>query len=342
MTITPVRILIVLHGSIGDVTRALPIANLLRRGFPGAHIAWSIEPTALPLVERHPAVDEVIVFDRRNWRRGLLPFLARIRGGHFNIVLDLQRHLKSGLISRWSGAERRIGFNRADAKEVNWLFNNQHIAPSDNRSKLNDYLKFMDCLFISKAPLEWTIPLAPSESERVETIARDVGKRFAAYCVGASWESKRWSEVETSRTAQLVYERFGLAAIVLGGEEDRGFATEMERLAKAPLVNLTGRTSLRESVGILARAEIAVGSDSGLMHLSAAVGTPVVSLWGPTDPRRTGPYGFEDLIVQGSAPCAPCYVRRCPIGRICMESITCDDVLTKIDAALARRERSHG
>lgn len=342
MTPGPTRILIVLHGSIGDVTRALPIASLLRHGIPGAHIAWSIEPPALPLVERHPAVDEVILFDRRNWRRSLLPFLARIRGGRFDVVLDLQRHLKSGLISRWSGAGRRIGFNRADAKELNWLFNNQHIMPSDNSSKLNDYLKFMDCLFISKAPLEWTIPLAPSEAERVETIAREIGKPFAAYCVGASWESKRWSAAEAARTARRVHERLGLAAVILGGEEDRGFATEMEGLALMPVVNLTGHTSLRESIGILSRAELSVGPDSGLMHLSAAVGTPVVSLWGPTDPRRTGPYHFEGLIVQGSAPCAPCYVRRCPIGRVCMEGIKSEDVLPKIVAALGAKERSRG
>jgi heptosyltransferase I len=245
-------------------------------------------------------------------------------------------------ISPGRSSPRRIGFNPADAKELNWLFNNQHIARGDNGAKLNDYLRFMDCLFISKAPLEWPIPLAPVESERVETIAREIGKPFAAYCVGASWQSKRWSAAEAARTADLVYERHGLAALVLGGADDFGFASEMESHAAKPLMNLTGRTSLRESVGILARAEISVGPDSGLMHLSAAVGTPVVSLWGPTDPRRTGPYGFEDLIVQGSAPCAPCYVRRCPIGRVCMEGIKSDDVLQKIAAALAGKERPRG
>src|SRR5262249_9529569 len=103
------------------------------------------------------------------------------------------------------------------------------------------------------------------------------------------------------------------------------------------LIDLTGQTSLREAIGLLARAEFSVAPDSGLMHLSAAVGTPVVSLWGPTDPERTGPYGFDDLLVRGSAPCAPCYVKRCPIDRMCMESITSGAVLVKIEAALARK-----
>ena len=342
MSFSPKRILIVLHGSIGDVTRALPVAKLLRRGFPGAHIAWSIEPAALPLVERHPAIDEVILFERHDWRRSLLPFLRRIRGGHFDLVLDLQRHLKSGLISRWSGAPRRIGFHRSDAKELNWLFNNQQISSGSNQSKLDHYLKFLEFLYISTAPVEWDIPLTPAETAHVEKLVREIGGAFVAYCVGGRWESKRWSADEAAKSAAEVKRRYGLAAVILGGEEDRPFAAEMERVASAPLANLAGRTSLRESVGILARAELSVGPDSGLMHLSAAVGTPVVSLWGPTDPKRTGPYGFQELIVQGSAPCAPCYVRRCPIGRMCMESIKSEDVLTQIGAALARKDRTRG
>ena len=342
MSDTPRKILIVLHGSIGDVTRALPVATLLRRGFPAAYIAWSIEPPALPLVERHPAVDEVILFDRPNWRKSLLPFLRRIRHGRFDLVLDLQRHLKSGLISRWSGAPRRVGFDRADAKELNWIFNNQHVGQGHYESKLKQYLSFLEYLYIRSSPLEWEIPLTSAEASRVDTITSQIGSPFAAYCAGGSWQSKRWSPLEAARNAAEVRRRYGLGAAVLGGDEDRSFAGEMLASCTTPVVDLTGRTSLREAVGILARAELSIGPDSGLMHLSAAVGTPVVSLWGPTDPKRTGPYGFDDLIVRGSAPCAPCYVRRCPIGRICMEAIRSEDVIAKLETALSLKGRTRG
>jgi heptosyltransferase-1 len=343
MNFTPQKILIVLHGSIGDVTRALPLANLLRRSFPGAWIAWSIEPPAMPLVENHPAVDEVILFDRPNWRAGLRPFLRRIRSGRFDLVLDLQRHLKSGFISWWSHAPHRIGFAPRDAKEFNWFFNNHHIAPApEGESKLNHYLRFADFLLLQTRVIEWNIRLSPEEEKSVDKLARAIGGPFAAYCVGGRWESKRWFAEEASKNAMEVKRRYGLAVVLLGGAEDRAFAAAMSRESASPLVDLTGRTSLREAVGLLARARFSVGPDSGLMHLSAAVGTPVVSLWGPTDPERTGPYGFDDLVVRGRAPCAPCYVKTCPIDRVCMETIKSGAVLAKIDAALARKGSVRG
>ncbi|HEY1267261.1 MAG TPA: glycosyltransferase family 9 protein [Candidatus Binatia bacterium] len=338
MNFSPQKILIVLHGSIGDVTRALPLANLVRRSFPAAWIAWSVEPPAMPLVERHPAIDEVILFDRPNWRTSLRPFLRRIRSGGFDLVLDLQRHLKSGFISWWSRAPHRIGFAPRDAKELNWLFNNHHIAPAaEGESKLNHYLRFADFLLLQTKVIEWNIQLSPEEEKAVEKLARRIGGRFAAYCVGGRWESKRWFPQEAARSAMEVNRRYGLVVVLLGGAEDRPFAADMKRGSAAPLVDLTGQTSLREAIGLLARAEFSVGPDSGLMHLSAAVGTPVVSLWGPTDPERTGPHGFDDLVVRGIAPCAPCYVRTCPIDRMCMESIKSGGVLAKIETAVARK-----
>jgi ADP-heptose:LPS heptosyltransferase len=122
MRVDSKRILIVLHGSIGDVTRALPLASLIRKGFPDVKLSWAVEAPSFPLVEHYPAIDEVIVFDRRHWWRGIWPFLRTIRGRRFDVVVDLQRHLKSGLISFFSGAPIRVGFNKADGKEFNWLF----------------------------------------------------------------------------------------------------------------------------------------------------------------------------------------------------------------------------
>jgi hypothetical protein len=127
LPVEPKKILIILHGSVGDVVRAMPLASLLRRGFPSAYLAWAVEPACYPLLENFIAVDEVILFDRRDWLRATWPFLKKVRRRGFDLVLDMQRHLKSGLISRVSGAPWRLGFHRTDAKELNWLFNNRHI-----------------------------------------------------------------------------------------------------------------------------------------------------------------------------------------------------------------------
>jgi len=325
------RILLVLHGSIGDVIRALPLARLLRAGYPKAFIAWSVEPPSAPLLEGHPAIDEVILFDRRHWWTSFGAFLRQIRRRKFDLVLDLQRHLKSGVISRASGAPHRLGFHRGDAKECNWLFNNLFIDRCGNRiSKLDHYLKFVEFLGLPKTPLQWEF--APSDEERasVDKHLADVDGPFAALFLGTRWESKNWFADQIAACADLLRRDHRLAVVLLGGANDRHVAEQALALADAGAVNLAGRTSLREAMGIIARAKVAVGPDTGLMHIAAALHVPVISLWGATDPVRTGPYGFESLAIKGAAPCSPCYRKRCSIGRQCMRSIGTDDIAEKL------------
>src|SRR5262245_3038581 len=333
----PEKILIVLHGSIGDVTRALPIASLLRQGFPKAHLAWSVEPVCLPLLQGSPAIDEIIVFDRRCPWRSILPFLAKVRGGRFDLVLDLQRILKSGLISRYSGAPRRLGFHRSDSKEFNWLFNNFHIgAFGEGISKLDHFLKFADFLGIERAPLQWRFNLSADEMKAVAARLSRVSSSFAVLFVGTRWESKQWFPAQMARCAEILSDRYQLDTVLLGSEKDRGIAKQASVQSASAVVDLVGHTSLREAIGIIEKAKVAVGPDTGLMHIAAAVGTPVVSLWGATSPERTGPRGFAQLTIQGKASCVPCHRKRCSIGRICMQSIGEAQITAKIDLALTQ------
>jgi len=333
----PRNVLIVLLGSIGDVTRALPLANLVRRGFPEATIAWAIEPQAYPLVLNHPAIDEVILLDRPRWWRSAA-FLREIRSRRFDLVLDLQRHLKSGLISWWSRAPDRLGFHPRDAKELNWLFNNRYIPEMGNGiSKLSHYLKFAELLGIKPDPIEWGFRLGAEEEAGVRRMLDGLGD-FAVFFLGSKWESKRWFPWQTAMCAAEIQSRYGLDIVLLGGREDIRFAEEVLSVRRLQGKNLVGETSLREALGILERAKVAVGPDTGLMHLSAAVRTPVISLWGATDPVRAGPYGYQDLVVRGEAACSPCYLRRCPIGQVCMRSIAIAEVTAMVGKALSRGE----
>jgi heptosyltransferase-1 len=340
-SLEPKNILLVLHGSIGDVIRALPLANLIDHAFPNARLTWAVEPPSSPLVEHHPAVDEVILFDRPRWWKQLVPFLRTIRAGHFDLVLDLQRHLKSGIISRWSGARHRLGFHRRDAKELNWVFNNRHIpALGNGLPKLNHYLKFAEYLGITPEPVEWKLWLTAAEQVCVDRLLERVSGGFATLFIGSRWESKNWFPSQIASCAELIQARHGLSVILLGSKQDVAVAREVEISCRRSIVNLVGRTSLREAIGIIAKAEVAVGPDTGLMHIAAAVVTPVVSLWGATNPSRTGPYGFEDFVIRGKADCAPCYLRRCPIGRVCMQSIEIEEIMAKVERALLRSRRS--
>jgi len=331
----PKKILIVLHGSIGDVIRALPLAKLLRKGFPKAYLAWSVEPAARPLLEGCPELDEIILFDRgRSWR-AWWPFLVKIRSRRFDLVLDLQRHLKSGVISRYSGAPQRIGFHRSDSKEFNWLFNNQRIERfGESISKLDHYLKFADYLGIDRSPVGWEFVVTAEEKVAVAEHLSPVRRRFAVLFVGTRWPSKQWFPAQIAECARWLQAEQQLDVVLLGAKEDQTIAREAMALASGPVIDLVGRTSLREALGIIERADVAVGPDTGLMHIAAAVGTPVVSLWGATDPQRTGPYGFSELAIQGQAPCVPCRRRQCAIGRICMQSITKEQIVAKVEQAL--------
>jgi lipopolysaccharide heptosyltransferase II len=329
------RILLILHGSIGDVTRALPLAGLLRAEYPSAFIAWSVEPASAPLLKANPSIDEVMLFDRRRWWKTFGCFLRKIRRHKFDLVLDLQRHLKSGVISRFSGAPCRLGFHRADAKEFNWLFNNLFIEQCGNRvSKLEHYLKFAEFLGLAKSPLRWDFGLTDAERSSVDKLLSGVDGPFAVLFVGTRWQSKNWFADQIAACADMLRRDYRFSVVLLGASNDRQLAEQSLAFAGPGVIDLAGRTTLREAIGIIARAKLAVGPDTGLMHISAAFNVPVISLWGATDPARTGPYGFESLAIRGAAPCTPCYRRHCSIGRLCMRSIGTDQIAARLGRVL--------
>jgi lipopolysaccharide heptosyltransferase II len=332
---SPRKILIVLHGSIGDVTRALPLAGILRRAFPQVFLAWSVETACAPLLKDNPAIDEILVFDREHWWKSAAPFLARIRAAKFDLTLDLQRILRSGVISWWSRAARRVGFHRRDSKEGNWLFNNEHIeAFGEGIPKLEHYLKFADHLKIDRSAPEWDFHLSPVERASATRHVAALSRRFAVLFVGTRWPSKQWFPAQMTACVERLSDRFNLDVVLLGGKDEQTIAAEVEASSSKRILNLTGRTSLREAIALIQQAVLAIGPDTGLMHIAAAVETPVISLWGATDPVRTGPHKFSELVLRGTAACAPCRRRTCPIGRVCLRSISTEQIEAKISAAL--------
>ncbi len=328
------RILIVLMGAIGDVTLALPLATRLRRAYPRAHIAWAVEPAAAPLLWHHPAIDEVVTFDRARGARAFLPFLQKVRAFKPQLTLDLQRHLKSGVVSRVSGATVRLGFHRRNAREGNWLFNTHHLEPMPHlSSKLRQFQAFGDWLGIPEMAVDFGLHLSEGEQRRVEELLAGTEPPFAVAFVGASWESKLWFPDRTAAVAEALAER-GMRTVLVGGRDDPAFAAAVVRAARTPVLDLAGRITLRDLIGIFARARVAFGPDTGPMHIAAAVGTPVVSLWGATSPARSAPWNNEASVIAGPAPCSPCYRRRCPIGRICMDAITVESVVDRLSKAI--------
>jgi lipopolysaccharide heptosyltransferase II len=316
----------------------LPLLSRVRRGYPEAHITWAVEPPAAPLVQGHPALNEVIVFDRPRGTTAFFEFLRRVRALRADLTIDLQRHLKSGIVSWASRAPVRIGFHRRNSREGNWLLNTTSIPPQPHfSSKLQQMLAFADTLEIAPAPVEFGLTITDSEEREVDVLLAGVVRPFAAAFVGSSCDSRLWFPERTARIAEALAAR-GLATVLIGGPDDVGFAAAVQHAAGVRCHDLTGRTTLRHLIGIFRRAGVGFGPDCGPMHIAAAVGTPVVSLWGATSAARSAPWGSEAHVISGTAPCSPCYLKHCQIGRLCMENITVEAVFEKLAPLLARRD----
>ncbi|MBP1684512.1 MAG: rfaF 2 [Deltaproteobacteria bacterium] len=335
MTTRPAqRILIVLLGAIGDVTLALPLLTRLRHGYPRARIVWAVEPAAAPLLQHHPALDAVLLFDRPRGAAAFVDFLRRVRAERPDLTLDLQRHLKSGIVSWVSGAGVRVGFHRRNGREGNWLFNTHTLPPLPRFSpKLRQFLGFAEWLGLDDVPIAFGLRLTEAEERRVDDLLGGLPTPFVVGFVGASWESKRWFIDRTAAVADALAAR-GVGVVLVGGKPDAAFAVAVTERAHAPVRDLTGKITLRDLIGIFRRSRAAFGPDTGPMHIAAAAGTRVVSLWGATSPARSAPWRNEEGVIAGRAPCSPCYVRRCPIGRLCMESIGVEAVVAKLVATL--------
>jgi heptosyltransferase I len=340
------RVLIVLLGAIGDVVRALPLLGRIRRAWPRAYLAWAVEPKSEPVLRAHPWLDELIVYDRERAPSSFIPFLRKVRNRRFDLVLDLQRHFKSGVIAFVSAAPERIGFAGVNSKEFNSLFSTRQIEPQPKmRLKLTQYQAFANAIGIPPAPIEFGLALSAEEETQARKVIAHVPRPIVGVILGSSWPSRLYFPAAIAEVirelAHPVEGSVALFPLLIGGDDERDLAVEvMRELRGMAAVNLTGLTKLRDLIAIFTECSVAFGPDSGPMHIAAAVGCPVVSLWGATAPERSAPWGFEDLAIHGDIPCHPCYLRRCPIGRECMRRIAPATVAAAVRKALAMRGQS--
>jgi ADP-heptose:LPS heptosyltransferase len=297
----------------------------------------------MPIIEGHPWLDELIIYDRRHAPWSFAPFLRRVHARHFDLVIDLQRHLKSGIIGMVSGARDRIGFAAANTKEFNHRFTTRHIDPQPNmRLKLMQYQAFADALGVPSAPIEFGLSLPPEEDARARAAVADAARPIVAVILGSSWPSRIYFPESVARVirelAQPYDESPVLFPVLIGGHEDSAIGDAvMRELRSVEVLNLVGQTKLRDLIGIFDECAVAFGPDCGPMHIAAAVGCPVVSLWGATAPERSAPWGYADLVMRGEIPCHPCYLRDCPIGRECMRRIAPAEVAAMVRRALRAR-----
>jgi heptosyltransferase-1 len=296
----PESVLVVRLGAIGDVTNALVFAEAVRAHAPATRIGWVVHPLAQPLVEGHPAVDRVHLWRRRRAWADLPRLRRELRGEGYGLAVDLQRIAKSALVARLSGAPRVLGHDRGRSKEFSWLLRHEHIAPGDPRAHMVEhYLDFARHLGIEEPVVRHRLPHDPEADAWAADRISEWGGAPLVLAIGASKPANRWPAERFGELARGLASS-GHPIVLVGGPDDRIAGQQASAAAQGTAVDLVGRTSLRQLVSLLRRARLVVSADSGPMHLAAACGRPVVAMFGPADPSRTGPWGAGHEILSVS------------------------------------------
>lgn len=338
----PVRsVCIVMMSAIGDAVHVLPVVNALKRAWPDTRISWIIQPIAKTLVEGHPAVDEFIVFERIE--RGLRSWASfagvghYVRERHFDLVLALQVYLKAGIIVSMLPAKRKLGFDTARAHDGNWIFTNERIPPQSPQHVQAQYFEFLDYLGVDPEPVEWNIPIADQDREAQASFFSELDKPACSVVVATTKSKKNWTAEGYARILEEIESAHGLQPILVGGPSklERQMADEILSLTSAHPVDALG-DDLRRLVYLLDGSVLTVSPDTGPLHISRALETPVVGIYGYTNPKRTGPYRrYYDLVVDGYAEFAG---EEYPIStdpRNGMKRVTVEMVLEKVDLAVS-------
>jgi lipopolysaccharide heptosyltransferase II len=338
------KIFLLKPSSLGDVVQALPVLRLLKQHFPTGAIFWWADASLAPLLEGDPNLAGVIRFERQRWVSPwhwpeALRSLRAIRAHRFDWVIDLQSLARSGAVAWLADAELTVGLD--DSREGARGFYDVIVPrPSPATHAVDWYLSVLPALGVpAHGNFVW-LPERPPVAAAVRAQWPVTGARWIALHPGARWLNKRWP---AEHFAELVG-RFTSAPsewrfAILGHAADRALAGRIAAAAPSRCLDLTGRTSLPEMVEWLRLCDALVTNDSGPMHVAAALGKPVLALFGPTDPRRTGPYGQLDHVLQLPLPCVPCLKASCAYHQPfeCLRALTPAAVSDRLKALLAER-----
>jgi lipopolysaccharide heptosyltransferase I len=330
----PAKLLIIKPSSLGDVVHSLPFLNVMRESFPRAEIHWVIAKGLEGLLENHPMVQKLLVINNNQWKkmkriRGTVSefrsLLGALKGESYDIAVDLQGLLRSGILTAASKAPVRLGFR--EAREGSWLFYTQSIngGRETETHAVDRYLKIASAMGCDTRTVAFPLPLV-KESRKIRQLKQEIGE-YAVFAPGARWKTKQWPAERFGRLSSML----SIPSIIIGSGADEALAQEAVAHSKGKAISMAGKTDIKELISLIRKAVFMVTNDSGPMHIAAACGVPVVALFGPTNPARTGPYGKGHIIIRGNSACAPCYKKKCKDIR-CMDSILVDEVYERIKA----------
>ncbi len=327
------KILIIKPSSLGDVIHALPFLKAIRDSFPDSRVDWVISKNLGKILEDNPLINRLITIDKDSWKefRKLPQTLSELfslrnllRSDRYDIVVDLQGLLRSGLIAFFTPAALKIGFE--DAREGSRFFYDRRVRVNKSSHAVDKCLEAARAMGASLGGTPgFPLYIDGTAPDRVRKLTGDTGG-YVVIVPSARWPSKRWP---AGYFASLI-KRIPLQCVVAGGGGDGEAVREITgSLPRHNIIDLCGKTDLKELTALLAGARAVVTNDTGPMHIAAALDVPVVALFGPTDPVKTGPYGWRGnsrlKVLTAGVPCSPCRRRTCG-EPACMTGITVDMV----------------
>ena len=361
------RILLIKLSGLGDVVHTLPVLVKLHARYPRARIDWLITTENAEIVRCHPALSNVVFFARRDfskrgqrWRAALafLYLLKQIRRAKYDLVIDLHSQARSGFLAVVSGARVRIGFDRPvkdmikhgwrGAREGSWMAYTHRIPiPTLDVHAIDRYLWLGPLLGLDDNPPDLTIHLASQTAHNVQRLLEEHNipgsKALAVLAPGTIWETKRWT-IEGFAAVARQFLQDGFAVALAGAKREKARCQEIATAAPGAC-DLSGKTTPAELAALIQRAEVCVTNDSGAMHVAMSLGKPMVSVFGPTNPLRVGPYHRAESVVRVDLPCSPCNYRRlsqCPFDHACMKQVTSAMVVERVRRVLRTAKSDAG
>jgi lipopolysaccharide heptosyltransferase I len=335
------NILIVRLGALGDIVHAVPAAAALRRAYPGARIDWLVDAKHREILDLVPVVDRVIPLAKPNLT-GWLAAAQQLRAGQYDVALDFQGLMKSAVLARASGAKRVLGFSIWHLREKGAapFYSESMDASRELPHVIHKNLRLIEAVGVKDAAIEFPLRASASPA-RDAMMAEAAGAGIAVLNPGAAWPNKRWYSDRFGELAAFVRDVRGLVPFVLWGpgEEPLARAVIESSNGAAKLAPPTGLTDLVEICRI---ASLMVSGDTGPLHIATAVGTPVVAIFGPTDPLRNGPWAMEDATVSRYDTCGCHYDRRCTQEEWCLTTIPVAEVTAAVQQRLGTRDSGFG
>lgn len=329
------RFLIVRLGSLGDVIHGVPVVGALRQRFPDASIEWAVDRRYVELLALVRGLDRTIAVDTRGALSRLAATIADLRRGDYACAFDLQGLLKSAVLARLAGARKTVGFTRAHLRErAAALFYSDAIEPR-GAHVIEKNLSLLAVVGIERPAVSFPIDVPRTTASDAVTTRFPDG--YAVVNPGAAWPNKRWPPERFGAVAQALRERIAVPSIVLWGPGEERLATAVVDASRGA-AQLSPPTTIVDLFAIARGARLIVSGDTGPLHVAAAVGTPVVALFGPTRAERNGPWSPDDVSISRTHMCACIYERRCRRQVPCIDDISVADVVRAIE----QRVSAHG